>query len=62
MRITGIVVGSVLAMMGAFWTLQGLNSQLVPQSFMTGSRPWIVLGVLTFLGGLAIGRSGWHHR
>ncbi|MEE8457822.1 MAG: hypothetical protein V3S28_07205 [Acidimicrobiia bacterium] len=62
MRITGIIVGSVLALIGAVWTLQGLNSQLVPQSFMTGSRTWIVIGVLTFLGGLALVRSSWNRR
>jgi hypothetical protein len=57
MRITGIIVGSVLALMGAVWTLQGLNSRLAPQSFMTGSRMWIVIGILTFLGGIALARS-----
>ncbi len=62
MRITGTIVGSVLALMGAVWTLQGLNSRLVPQSFMTGSRTWIAIGMLTFLGGIALGQSSWSRR
>ena len=47
MRITGIVVGSALTLIGAVWVLQGLNSQFAPQSFMTGSRMWLVIGALT---------------
>lgn len=62
MRITGVVVGSVLALMGAVWVLQGLNSQLAPQSFMTGSRTWIVIGVLVFVGGLTLVRLSWRRR
>lgn len=60
MRTAGIVVGSVLALMGAVWVLQGLNSQFAPQSFMTGSRTWLVIGTLTFAGG--IGLAMWSRR
>jgi len=62
MRITGIVVGSTLALVGAVWVLQGLNSQFAPQSFMTGSRTWLVIGVLTFAGGIALARWSWKTR
>ena len=59
MRITGIVVGSALALIGAVWILQGLNSQFAPQSFMTGSRMWLVIGALTFASGAMIVRWSW---
>ncbi len=62
MRIAGIVVGIVLALIGAVWVLQGLNSRLVPQSFMTGSRTWIVIGAATLVGGAALTRWSWGHR
>jgi hypothetical protein len=62
MRIVGIFVGVGLALMGAVWVLQGLNSQVVPQSFMTGSRTWIVIGVSALVGGLALARWSWSHR
>jgi len=62
MRITGIVVGLLLALMGAVWVLQGLNSQFVPQSFMTGSRTWVVIGALAFLGGIFLTGSSWKRR
>ena len=62
MRITGIVVGSALALIGVVWVLQGLNSQLAPQSFMTGSRMWLVIGVLTFASGVALARWSWKTR
>ena len=59
MRIAGIVVGIVLALMGAVWLLQGLNSQFVPVSFMTGSQTWIVIGAATFVGGAVLARWSW---
>ncbi len=62
MRITGVVAGCVLALMGAVWVLQGLNSQLAPQSFMTGSRMWIMIGALVFVGGLTLIRLSWGRR
>jgi hypothetical protein len=62
MRIAETVGGLLLSLMGAVWTLQGLNSQLVPQSFMTGSRIWIVIGTATFVGGLVLARLSWNRR
>ncbi|RLE15005.1 MAG: hypothetical protein DRJ28_04800 [Actinobacteria bacterium] len=62
MRIMGIVMGLVLVLISSVWILQGFNSQLVPQSFMTGSRLWIVIGVLTFVGGSALARLNWSRR
>ncbi len=59
MRITGIIGGLVIAFMGAVWMLQGLGSEFAPQSFMTGSPIWIVVGALTLIGGLAVARLSW---
>ena len=62
MRIAGIIGGIALALMGAVWILQGLNSQFAPQSFMTGSPTWIVIGVVTFVAGITLARWGWTTR
>jgi len=62
MRIAGIVGGVILAFMGTVWMLQGLGSQFAPQSFMTGSRIWIVIGAVAFVGGLALVRLSWARR
>ncbi len=62
MRIAGIVVGIILALVGTVWLLQGLNSQFVPQSFMTGSQTWIVIGGATFVGGAVLARWSWGRR
>jgi hypothetical protein len=62
MRIVGIIAGAALVLMGTVWVLQGLNSQFAPQSFMTGSRVWIVIGVLAVAAGLALARWSWKNR
>ena len=62
MRIVGIATGLVIAVIGGVWTLQGLNSQLVPQSFMTGSRTWVLIGFATLVAGLALMRWSWGRR
>ncbi len=62
MRIAGVVVGMIVALVGAVWVLQGLNSQLAPQSFMTGSRVWLIVGVATFVGGGALAVWSWQRR
>ncbi|MCJ7782213.1 MAG: hypothetical protein MUQ27_15470, partial [Acidimicrobiia bacterium] len=62
MRIAGVVIGLVVALVGAVWVLQGLNSQLAPQSFMTGSRIWLIIGVAAFVGGGALAMWSWKRR
>ena len=49
-------------MVGAVWVLQGLNSQFAPRSFMTGSRTWLVIGTLTFVGGIGLAMWSWRRR
>jgi hypothetical protein len=62
MRIAGIVGGVILAFMGTVWMLQGVDSELVPQSFMTGGRIWILIGAAALVGGLALVRLSWSRR
>ena len=61
-RIARIAGGLVLAFAGAVWLLQGLNSTVVPQSFMTGSRLWVLIGAVAFTLGLAIAWRSWKRR
>ena len=62
MRIAGIVGGVIIVFTGTVWMLQGVDSEFAPQSFMTGSRIWIVIGVLAVVGGLALIRQSWIRR
>lgn len=59
MRIFGIIAGALLCAAGAIWTLQGLNSTLAPQSFMTGSAAWVVLGLIAMTVGVTIAVRSW---
>jgi hypothetical protein len=48
-----MVLGGILVIAGAIWTLQGLD--LLGQSGgMNGQRIWAVLGPITAVGGLAL--------
>lgn len=51
-RIALIVVGVIALVVGGVWTLQGLN--LIPGSFMTGSRMWLLIGVITSVVGIVL--------
>ncbi len=62
MRIAGIVAGLLVAAMGAVWTLQGLGSELAPQSFMTGSGIWVVIGLSTLAAGVVLAAWSWRRR
>jgi hypothetical protein len=47
-----IVLGALVALIGAVWTLQGLG--YINGSFMTGATLWAVIGPIVLLAGLAI--------
>jgi hypothetical protein len=53
-RILGTVAGTLIALSGLVWMLQGMGSTLAPQSFMTNATEWIVIGGLTVVGGAAL--------
>ncbi len=59
MRTAGIVAGFVIAAVGVVWLLQGLNVAFVPESFMTDTGRWVVIGGLTAAGGLALAYWSW---
>ena len=48
----GRVVGLLLVLIGAVWTLQGFG--VVGGSFMTGSTAWLVIGLVTVVMGLVL--------
>ena len=56
MRRAGIVIGVLLALMGAIWILQGLSVAFAPTSFMTGNRQWTLHGSIAVAIGLTIVR------
>jgi hypothetical protein len=45
-------LGVLLFVIGGVWTLQGAD--LLGGSFMTGSRMWLVIGLLVLIGGIAL--------
>ena len=47
-----IVIGGLIALTGAVWTLQGLG--YISGSFMTGATLWAILGPVVALIGLGI--------
>jgi hypothetical protein len=46
------VLGVLLVLIGALWTLQGFG--VVGGSFMTGSTMWLVIGLVCVAVGLAL--------
>ena len=56
MRRAGIVIGVVIALVGAVWILQGLSVAFAPTSFMTGDRQWTLHGIIVIAIGLTIAR------
>lgn len=53
-----LIVGVLLAVAGTIWILQGLNV-LVSDSFMTGSRTWVVIGAVAVVAGGLLSWWGW---
>lgn len=51
-RWIGLALGVLLALLGALWTLQGAG--VVGGSFMSGSRLWLVIGVVAFIAGIGV--------
>jgi hypothetical protein len=46
------VLGVLMIFFGAVWTLQGAD--LLLGSFMTGSRLWLIIGLVLLIGGIAL--------
>jgi hypothetical protein len=56
MRTLSLVVGGVAILAGAVWILQG--SGVLPGSFMTGQRMWLIVGIIVGIVGLALAYNG----
>ena len=46
------VLAMLMLLIGGLWTLQGLG--MVGGSFMTGSRLWLVIGLIVAIAGIAL--------
>jgi hypothetical protein len=58
MRLAAMVIGLLIALAGAVFSLQGAN--ILPGSFMTGDRRWLVIGAVLLVIGL--GLVAWSRR
>jgi hypothetical protein len=56
MRTLSLVIGGIAVLTGAVWILQGTG--LLPGSFMTGQRMWLIIGIIVGLVGLALAYNG----
>jgi hypothetical protein len=56
MRTLSLVIGGIAILAGAVWILQG--SGVLPGSFMTGQRMWLIIGVIVGIVGLALAYNG----
>ena len=56
MRTLSLVVGAIAILAGAVWILQG--SGVLPGSFMTGQRMWLIIGIVVGIVGLALAYNG----
>ena len=52
MRVGQAILGIVLVLAGGVWFLQGIR--VLPGSFMTGSRFWMVVGALLMIAGIVL--------
>jgi len=56
MRTLSLVVGGIAILAGAVWILQG--SGVLPGSFMTGQRMWLIIGIIVAVVGFALAYNG----
>jgi hypothetical protein len=56
MRIGSLIVGAIAIVAGLVWILQG--SGVLPGSFMTGQRMWLIIGIVVGVVGLALAYNG----
>jgi hypothetical protein len=52
MRIFGNIVGILLLLVGALWTLQGAN--VLAGSVMSGQSQWLYIGIVLIVAGLGV--------
>ena len=52
MRTGSLIIGVLAILAGAVWTLQGVG--VLPGSFMSSNPTWVVIGLLTAVGGVGL--------
>ncbi|GAC1481038.1 MAG: hypothetical protein PVSMB9_06100 [Candidatus Dormibacteria bacterium] len=56
MKTGSIVLGIIGLLTGAVWILQGIG--ILPGSFMSGQRTWLLIGLVVAIVGLALVLNG----
>ncbi len=56
MRIGSLILGLIAILVGGVWILQGTG--MLPGSFMTGQRMWLVIGIIVGVIGLGLAYNG----
>ena len=56
MRTLSLVIGGVAILAGGIWILQGTG--VLPGSFMTGQRMWLIIGIIVAIVGVALAYNG----
>ena len=56
MRTGSLILGVIALLAGGVWILQGAG--VIPGSFMTGQRMWLIIGIIVALVGLALAYNG----
>jgi hypothetical protein len=51
-----LILGVIAILAGAVWILQGTG--VLPGSFMTGQRMWLIIGIIVGIVGLALAYNG----
>jgi hypothetical protein len=51
-----VVLGAIAILVGAVWILQGAG--VLPGSFMTGQRMWLIIGIVVAIAGAVLAYSG----
>jgi len=56
MRTLSLVIGGIAILAGGVWILQGAG--VIPGSFMTGQRMWLIIGIIVAVVGVALAYNG----
>jgi hypothetical protein len=56
MRLGSLILGLIAIIAGGVWILQGTG--VLPGSFMTGQRMWLIIGIIVAVVGLALAYNG----
>jgi len=56
MRTLSLIIGGIAILAGGIWILQGTG--VLPGSFMTGQRMWLIIGIIVAIVGVALAYNG----